>query len=309
MDGRAGILKGDAMSPVWGVLSFVAVLWMTGCVRARVAPAGAGAVRKPVLESFLGTTPVLDGVLAPGEWADATPFTGGREWVAEFSPVTRDADLSLRGWVKHDAERLWLAFEVTDDRLYGIETPRWLPPENPRAHELTREGFPWFGDELEVLINAPGTWRGNESSDGTAASWQMVCNLTKSRLGGVGVGGLLEGEPRSESSAWELYRRWILEGAQSAAARARPDGRGYVVEWSVRFDRCVERSPGRFYAPGQGTVEVGFNIALGDLDDPESGRGNFGNFHHEQWWAGARGTRTQKDNFGTLRLMGLRRRR
>ncbi len=44
----------------------------------------------------------------------------------------------------------------------------------------------------------------------------MVCNLTKSRLGGIGNGGLLEGEPRSSESAWDTYQSWILSGAQQA---------------------------------------------------------------------------------------------
>ena len=34
--------------------------------------------------------------------------------------------------------------------------------------------------------------------------------------------------------------------------------------------------------------------------------GNFGNFRHEQWFSGALHTRTQKNNFGTLKLMGRR---
>jgi SSS family solute:Na+ symporter len=88
-------------------------------------------------------------------------------------------------------------------------TPRWLPEKNPKAHELTREGWPWFGDEMELLINASNTWKGDENAAGNGSSWQMVCNLTKSRLGGVGKGGLLEGEPRSDAKAWETYQRWI----------------------------------------------------------------------------------------------------
>ena len=59
----------------------------------------------------------------------------------------------------------------------------------------------WFGDEMELLINAPNTWSANEDVAGNGASWQMVCNFSKSRRGGIGVGGLLEGEPRSSESA------------------------------------------------------------------------------------------------------------
>lgn len=263
-------------------------------------------IRRPELVSWHGSAPVLDGVVSPGEWDDATPIAGVRDWTPEFSPVSDAADLSLRGWVKHDDHGLYFAFEVVDDTLYGIDTPRWLPAENPKAHGLDREGFPWFGDEMELLLNGPNRWRGDESADGDAGSWQMVCNLTKSRLGGIGVGGLLEGEPRSDAAAWNTYQQWIVSGAQRAVARPRPGGHGYVVEWAVRFDPCVTPRPGHAYSPDDGEVVVGLNIAVGDLDRPSDGKGNFGGFRHEQWWAGARHTRTQKDNFGTLRLMGRR---
>ncbi len=49
---------------------------------------------------------------------------------------------------------------------------------------------------------------------GNASQWQMVANTYKSRLGGIGVGGLLEGEPRTSDAAWALYRAWIVEGSQ-----------------------------------------------------------------------------------------------
>lgn len=296
-----------------GVLAALGLPALPGCRHpdgARHAPPGATppAVRRPELVSWFGRTPVLDGRIDPGEWSDATEFQGVRDWVPEFSPVTRDADLALRGWIKHDADSLHLAFLVRDDVLYGLDTGRWLPAENARAHGLTPEGFPWFGDEMEILLNATHRWQGDEGVAGDGVSWQMVCNLTKSRLGGVGTGGLLEGEPRTSASAWETYARWIREGAQRAVARPLPEGRGYVIEWSIRFNPCVEIRPGHCYRVEDGTVAVGFNIALGDLDAPEAGRGNFGNFHHEQWWAGARHTRTQKNNFGTLQLMGQERR-
>src|SRR5688572_21511823 len=112
-------------------------------------------MRKPTLDSWFGVTPKLDGVIAPGEWEDAAELRGVRDWTAEFSEVSSDSDLALKGWVKHDAECLYFAFEISDDLLYGIDTERWLPKENPKAHELSRDGFPWFGDEMEILVNAP----------------------------------------------------------------------------------------------------------------------------------------------------------
>jgi len=261
-------------------------------------------IRKPLVESWFGATPQIDGVLSPGEWPDASEIRGVRDWTPEFSDVKSDSDSALRGWVKHDKEWLYFAFDITDDVLYGIATDRWLPKENPRAHELSREGYPWFGDEMELLLNASNQWKGDEDVSGDGSSWQMVCNLTKSRLGGIGKGGLLEGEPRTSETPWSNYQNWILKGAQRAAAKPKPDGHGYIIEWAIRFDPCVEIEPRKFYSPSVGQKDLGLNIALGDIDTPEAGRGNFGNFHHEQWWAGAPHTRTYKNNFGTLRVMG-----
>lgn len=259
------------------------------------------------LDAFPGKAPKLDGVLSPGEWDDATQFSGVSNWIPQFSPTTDAKDLALRGWVKHDGRRLYFAFEITDDVLYGIDTERWLPDNNAQAHELSRKGWPWFGDEMELLINASNRWTGNEGAAGNGSSWQMVCNLTKSRKGGVGEGGLLEGEPRSSASAWETYQKWILSGAQEAAAKPKPGGKGYIIEWAVNFDPCLEVAPGKFYSTGMGDRAMGLNIALGDLDEKPRGTGNFGNFHHEDWFAGAKDLRTQLRHWGTLWMRAERR--
>lgn len=252
------------------------------------------------MEAFRGTAPEIDGVLSPGEWSDAAFVRGAAGWVSQFSPVTDSAELNFTIWTKHDGERLYFAFLIRDDVLYGIDTPRWLPPNNPKAHELTREGWPWFGDEVELLIHAGAKWTGDESAAGSGHSWQMVANLTKSRLGGIGRGGLLEGEPRSKLEAWDTYRKWIESGAMKAAARPLEGGKGYVIEWSTRFNPCLEIEPGRFYQASMGDRAFGLNIAVGDLDEPERGAGNFGNFHHEEWFAGAKNVRTQLRHWGTL---------
>lgn len=261
------------------------------------------------LSSFQGKAPVIDGVLAPGEWDDASHFDGMQGWISQFSPVTDTKDLAMEGWVKHDAKRIYFGFRVTDDVLYGIDTPRWLPPNNAKAHELTREGWPWFGDEMELLMHAGPKWKSDESAAGNGFSWQMVCNLTKSRLGGVGKGGLLEGEPRRSEEAWNTYQRWIQTGAMTAAAKPLPGGKGYVIEWSVAFDPCLEVTPGVFVNPQRKDFQVGLNIAVGDLDTPEAGAGNFGNFHHEDWFAGAKDVRTQLRYWGTLWIRQLQAKR
>ena len=124
---------------------------------------------------------------------------GPNLWSSQFAEVTDAADSSLRGWVKYDAHSLYFGFEVLDDYLHGIDGPRWCPAGNPACEQLTPQGWPWFGDGVEVLINAAGTQHAVPVAStvvGNSTQWQMVCSLTKSRLGGVGKAGLCEGEPR-----------------------------------------------------------------------------------------------------------------
>src|SRR5260370_30690996 len=111
------------------------------------------------LSAYRGATPVLDGTISPGEWDAAAEFFGVTNWIPQFSPTTDAADLSLDSYVTHDGKPLYFAFDLHDDVLYGIDTPRWLPDPNPKAHELTREGFPWLGDEMELLSKSPNHGR------------------------------------------------------------------------------------------------------------------------------------------------------
>jgi len=87
------------------VLLCVSVLLL--CVRA----AAAGEWPRE-LSSYRGSTPAVDGKISPGEWDDATRFTGVRDWTPQFTPTTDDRDLSLIGYVKHDNEKLYFAFDV-----------------------------------------------------------------------------------------------------------------------------------------------------------------------------------------------------
>jgi SSS family solute:Na+ symporter len=258
------------------------------------------------LYAYPGRTPVLDGVLSPGVWDDALQFTGVTRWTSELSPVTDPEDLAIRVYVKRDDQRLYFAFDVSDDVLYGIDTPRWLPTESAKVNELTPEGWSWFGDSVELMLNASNHWNADQTAAGDGTSWDIVWNLTKSRKGGIGHAGLLEGEPRSNSQAWSTYQHWIHSGAQEAVARSKPGGHGYIIEWAVRFNPCLEVAPGQFYSVGMGDRAMGLNIVLRDADEKEKGKGNFGNIHHEAWLAGEKGAGKQLRNWATLWMMSKR---
>ena len=68
----------------------------------------------------------------------------------------------------------------------------------------------------------------------------------------------------------------------------------------MNFNPCLEVEPGKFYSTAMGDRAMGLNIALGDMDEKARGEGNFGNFHHEDWFAGERKTRTDLKQWGTL---------
>ena len=103
------------------------------------------------LHAYPGTTPHIDGTLDPKEWADAFSFSSDG-WVPQFSPVTVASDLHMVGFVKKDEQYLYFGFNVSDDIIYGHDNPAWVPEDYPYANELSPRGFPWFGDEMELLL-------------------------------------------------------------------------------------------------------------------------------------------------------------
>ncbi len=254
------------------------------------------------MDVYKGSTPTLDGELSPGEWDDAVSFTHHMEWTPQFNRVSDLKDLSLTGYAKHDGKNLYFAFDVTDDVIYGIDTERWLPDENPKAHDFSRESFPWFGDGIELLINPSYQWaqKDQEYNSGSGKSWQMVCNTTKSLKGGIGKGGLIQGEERSMPKSWKNYTKWIKQGAQDAVVKIKSNGKGYVIEWKIEANPCLEVEDRKFWDPSMGEVKMGLNIGVQDLDEKHKGEGNFGNFNHEDWWAGEKDKRTWLKQWGTM---------
>ncbi len=240
------------------------------------------------IHCYKGKTPTIDGDIKTEEWKDAVHFDHFETWLARFNPVKSDKDLDLKWWVKHDGENLFFAFDVSDDVLYGIETERWTPDEFPQAHKLTPEGFPWFGDGVEIMINADHefSFEHGVQSDGDSTCWQMVCNFTKSRLHKFEKGGLMEGEPRSDLNAWKTYQRWIKNGDMKAAVRKKPDGSGFTVEWMIKAEPCLEIKPGVYWSPEAGITKMGFNLAVQDVDEKKKGKGVPFNLNHENWLAG-----------------------
>jgi SSS family solute:Na+ symporter len=268
----------------------------------------------PVLVAYLGSTPTLDGRINPAEWADATVFGDIALFDPEFAPVipSTPIDLNVSGYVKHDGRSLFFAFVVSDNLLYAYDTPAWLPMGNPSANNLTQNGWPWFGDELEILLNAKGNFSSpSDGITGVPGLWQMVVNAHKSRLGGIGVPGLLEGEPRASPTAWANYQAWIFSRAMRAAVAVSPAGPSGSGSWTseiaIDFDPMLELAPGVFWNTSWPATTMGINIAIGDTDQPSEGDPEYG-LRHEMWFSGNKGCGLQGnchcylDQFGQLVL-------
>ena len=120
------------------------------------APSAGSSFPRPQLRAPRGRAPTIDGVWSEGEWSDAASIlTLAPPTVAEFSAVESAADFALlEAWAKFDDSALYLGFVIADDVAYGVDTPSWQPAVNPEARLLNRSGFPWFGDEMEVLLDA-----------------------------------------------------------------------------------------------------------------------------------------------------------
>jgi SSS family solute:Na+ symporter len=264
-----------------------------------------------VLTAYRGSTPTLDGVIGDGEYADAQQFLGVRDWESDTAPASQGADdLSVVAWVKHDGTSLYFAFDVTDDVIYGFDTDRWVHEHNPRANAMDhRTGWAWWGDGVEIMMNAMYAWSGEQSCHGDGRSWQVVCSTHKSTRGGLGVGGLMAGEPRT-AAAWGLYERWARNGDMAAAVRLKEsrEGRGYVIEWRINPDPCM-RIDASSCVDLSKESRVGVNFEIQDLDEREKGKGNWSHFHHIDYWSHVPPHgKTALRSFGTLVIVPEHRR-
>ena len=239
------------------------------------------------LTAYRGTTPVLDGHISEGEYADAEWVTGMAGWHSDTNEgisCEDSLDLSVKIWYKHDGTYVYFAFDVTDNIIYGTDTEAWLPDRNANAHELGLGdgGWPWFGDGLEIMMNPSYTWDETKKSVGDGTIWQTICNTYKSYAGGLGTGGLIQGVPLNEY-AWTNYEAWYDNEYMKASVRIKSgeEGSGYVVEWRISPDPCMQTGENSF-VDLDSENRVGINFEFEDVDGPEDGLGtrNLEQFRH-----------------------------
>ena len=254
---------------------------------------------------FKGGTPEFDGRIGEGEYDDATGFEWTDQWVeAMKQEIGSRADLDFRGWIKHDGVHVYLAFDVTDDVFYGIETERWLPPQDEFAHVVgeRERGRPWFGDMIEILIYGRMLDLGEPVSGvtGDGRGIQIIYNLTKSLEGGVGVPGMLPHGPNQTVENWENNSRWIRDDIIETRTVIDEPGNRYTMEARIRLDGGVEIGEGEYWADGMADSPIGFNLAIGDVDEAE--KAPDGLLHHETWWAGKT---VRRDGGPRVKLWGV----
>ncbi len=249
----------------------------------------ANAVLDRMLVGWKGSTPRFDGRLDEGEYQDAAGFRWSDEWVeAMKQEIESPEDLYFEGWVKHDGEHLYLAFDIQDDLFYGIETERWTAPHAPDTHVIgeRERGRPWFGDMIEILIYGRMLDLQVPVSDvtGDGRGIQIIYNLTKSLEGGVGVPGMLPHGPNRTEENWENNRRWILEDIIETRTVRNDEVDRYTVEIRIRLQGGIEIREGVYWSPEEEDTPIGFNLAIGDVDTMD--RSPDFSLHHETWWAG-----------------------
>ena len=259
-----------------------------------------------VLTAYKGTTPALDGYISEGEYADAEFLKGVEGWYSDTKIASNDSlDLSVKIWYKHDGSYLYFAFDVCDKVLFGYDTDIWAPDKNPNANELSYKdgGWPYFADGLEIFMNPGNKLEEDAKAVGDGTGWQLICSTLKSTLGGMGQGGLIEGVPYGEY-AWSNYKYWIEKGFMMAAVRikSKEEGRGYVVEWRISPDPCLQIDNQGFVDLGQESF-VGINIEFQDLDEKMKGDPDFFHFRHVDYLSKSEGAnKVQFKSFATLRI-------
>lgn len=79
-------------------------------------------------------------------------------------------------------------------------------------------------------------------------------------------------------------------------------GRGYSLEWKVDFS-LLEVGANVYYNASMPDTQMNINIAVGDVDEPETAVGCCG-LRHEQWLSGDGGRgKTCPFDFGLLWMM------
>ena len=247
------------------------------------------------IEAYRGSSPIIDGVIAEGEYSDANRLVFAKAWSSQ--PGERP---SIQGWIKHDGENLYLAFDIMENSL-----PRAPQKEREKRRENPAVGpggslFPSPGSGVALFFNPTNVWsqREAETSKGNDHSWRMFYQAIDPNEGNF---GRLAGDERIhlgnrswEKRVMEKYSKWITNGDQAAVGRAKANRTGYVVEWRIRFDPCLKLEAtdeinrysdaveNKYWSPKLGRMTMGLNIGI-QAKNPD---GSDQSPAQSVWWSG-----------------------
>ncbi len=185
---------------------------IAGALLAPPAWAGDSAVRPSFPCPRLRSAPVIDGVPAPGEWAEAAaaPILG-------VIGAARTAWGPPRFWIGYGAKALFVAYRVP------------LPPGvSPKARATTHDGALWNDDAVEFFLEQrPG-----------GGYWQFIGNA-------AGVRWESRGKDPKWNGAWRFAAKaqaggWTCElRIPFAALGVSPPRPGEVWRFNAGVDRCA----------------------------------------------------------------------
>jgi hypothetical protein len=259
----------------------------------------------PEIRCPLGKAPVLDGVVAKGEWDDALVVRQPADsWphdtmVQKLDVKYDPADLACAIRMKHDGARLYILCEITDDVIYKLDTEEWVPdkhkdrPKPCWKSPAGQEDWGYWGDCFEVGICASmnGPYKsfpvtGPVDAQKPGECWKVQGNISYGRV-----------------MAGEVLKDLVEKGHMQCAMKRLEKGKGYVLEWAIAFNPCMAVGDGKFYEPGK-SEPLGMQMIIVDVDTPEASQGHLHPLinHQGVWPYCGKGPKKAKVNWARVSL-------
>ena len=219
--------------------------------------------------------PTVDGVISPAEYAGATEmkvdaFNGIFDGGDDTWPT---GDLNYSAWVVHTADAIFVAVNVTDDKVVSDS-----------AAAGSEDGNTWEDDSVEIFFDADHDHEINRGGKDFEGQYVFTAN-----------GARRDNEARNPTFGPAATDHWFAASSKTAG--------GYQVEFKVMKSALLNVADG---------ATMGFNIAVNDDDGGEADRvqpktqlGWSGRVHREQTYGHltlASGAAPDKITIGNLQV-------
>ena len=200
--------------------------------------------------------PNIDGVIEPGEWQRAAGGAG--DWKISNAkdvngdsvlrggsigdagtPPANDQDLSFNVYTSYDAENLYIAVRVNDDKI-SVDN----------AEAGSSNGTTWMDDSIEVFVDGDNSNFGSRDTSGVnpdvvASGGQFVITANNAYR-----------EAEAGNPGYGPVAKWYSK------TKVRDDGSGYDAEFRISLKAIGNPKPGD---------HLGFTIGVNDDDDGGGG--------------------------------------